>query len=293
MNKMSTARRAAIINLLVEGMSMRSITRAAGCSFNAVNKLLIDAGEACADFHNREVVDLAAGHVQVDELWAFCYAKQRRINEGSLAPPPAFVDHAGHTWTWTALDVDSKFMVSWLTAPRDNSGAFALMEDLKARVKSIVQLSTDGLYSYVSAVDMVFGKGIDYGVLVKPNTTDDPELVGPPIPRPKPTQKVVSGNPDHINTSFVERANLTLRMGNRRFTRLTNAFSKKLKNHKNALALFYVHYNWCRVHKTLKTTPAVAAGLAKERYPVSWIIDLIDSRAPKPNRPKHYKRRVR
>ena len=270
---------------------MRSVTRTLGVSYNAVSKLLTDAGDACAEWHDRAVRDIDAGHVQCDEVWAFCYAKQKQVP--LLKSPP---EHAGHTWTWTALDTDSKLMVSWLTAPRGADGAFVLMADLASRMKSCRLLTSDGLYAYESAVEDVFGRGgIDFGMYVKPSTTDSPVSEDVPLDRSKPVRRGIFGDPneEEINTSYVERANLTLRMGNRRFTRKTNAFSKKLENHKRSLALFYVHYNWCRPHRSLKgKTPAMAAGLAQDRYPVSWIVDLIDARAPKPNRPKHYKRRA-
>lgn len=290
MNRMSTSRRVQAIQGLVDGMSLAAIQRVMGMSYNGINKLLIDAGTACADFHDRRVRNIHAGHVEVDEVWSFIHCKQRALNEGTaLAPPP----EAGHSWTWTAFDSDSKMMLSWLTAPRDFNGALALIEDLESRVDSIEQLTSDGLYAYESAVEDVFGSGIDFGQYVKPNNTDSPHAeVEQDIPRPK--QIAVFGRPDmdRVNTSFVERANLTLRMGNRRFTRKTNAFSKKLENHKHSLALFYTHYNWCRPHRSLGgMSPAMAAGLTDSLYPVEWIVELIDIRAPKPNRPKHYKKR--
>ena len=291
MNKMSTARRTQAIKMLVDGMSQRAMQRVLGISYNAIRKLLVDSGNACADFHHRRVRRVEAGHVELDEVWSFIHCKQRALNEGTAKRPPPY---AGHAWTWTALDVDSKFMLSWITAPRDIDGARSLVEDLSCRIDSCEQLSSDGLYAYADAISEVFGGGIDYGQYVKPNTTHAPDLeVVPDIPRPK--QVAVFGKPDmdHVNTSFVERANLTLRMGNRRFTRKTNAFSKKLENHCHHLALFYTHYNWCRPHMSLGgATPAMAASLTNSPYPVEWITELVDMRAAKPNRPKNYQKRT-
>lgn len=290
MNRMSTARRTQAIQALVDGMSLSAIQRVLGISYNGINKLLIDAGSACAAFHDRRVRNVVAGHVEVDEVWSFIHCKQRALNEGTaVAPPP----YAGHAWAWTAFDSDSKFMISWLTAPRDFNGALALITDLESRVDSIELLSSDGLYAYESAVEDVFNGGIDFGQYVKPNTTASPHA-DTPLDIPKPRRVAVFGRPaiEEVNTSFVERANLTLRMGNRRFTRKTNAFSKKLENHKHSLALFYTHYNWCRPHLSLGgATPAMAAGLAKSRYPVEWIVELVDMCAKKPNRPKRYRKR--
>ena len=268
---------------------MRAVMRTLEVSYNAVQKLLVDAGEACAEWHDNQVKDVDAGHVQVDELWAFCYAKEKQAPFIKGKP-----EHAGHTWTWTALDADSKMMISWLTAPRDADSAYELMKDLASRMKSCKMLSSDGLYAYESAVEDVFNGGLDFGTYVKPNTTDSPHDDNE-YDRPKPVRKAVFGNPDEekINTSYVERNNLTIRMHTRRFTRLTNAFSKKLQNHKHALAVYFVWYNWCRPHMSLKgRTPAMAAGLATEKYPVEWICDLVAARAPKPNRPKTYKKRA-
>ena len=285
MNQLPTHKRAAILRLLLEGVGMRPATRVLGISLPTVNKLLIDAGSACAWWHDNNVRDVAAGHVQCDEIWSFVYAKQKKVPFITGSP-----DHAGHTWTWTALDIDSKLMLSWLTsAARDYESAFELMRDLASRMKSCRVLSSDGLYSYEPAVEDIFGRDqIDFGMMVKPNTTDSPHDDNT-YNRPRPIKKAIFGEPESIGTSFVERSNLTLRMGNRRFNRKTNAHSKSLDNHRHSLALFYTHYNWCRPHMSLSgRTPAMASGLATEPYPVEWIVDLVDSRAPKPNRPKYY-----
>ena len=292
MNKLSTEKRTLTLKLLVDGMSMRGIMRVADISYNAVQKLLRDAGAAAQWWHDARVRNIDAGAVEADEVWSFVRCKERRILDGSAKAAQLPHVHAGHTWTWTALDAESKLMISWLTAPRSFDSALALMRDLRARCASIRQLSSDGLYACEAAVEDAFGPGgINYGAYVKPNTTDAPHDEQT-YERPKPVKRAVCGSPDEdrINTSFIERSNLTLRMGNRRFTRKTNAYSKQLENHKHALALFFVHYNWCRPHMSLgkKVTPAMAAGLANSPYPISSIGTLIDIRALKPRRPKFY-----
>ncbi len=266
---------------------MRSTMRITGTSWNAVSKLLRDAGEACAEWHGRAVRGVRAGHVEVDEVWSFTYCKEKQLLEGTAKSPPP---EAGHTWAWTALDADSKLMISWSVAERNAAGAFAFMRDLRARLRSIRQLTSDGLYAYESAVEDAFGTDINFGMLVKPNTTD---VEARSIPRPKQTAVIGDPDEDRINTSFVERSNLTLRMQNRRYTRLTNAFSKTLAGHRAMLSLYFTFYNWCRPHMSLgrRVTPAMAAGLSTTVYPVSWLVELVDIRAPKPNRPKHYKPR--
>ena len=279
---------------------MLAIQRCAAISENALAKLLRDAGSACAAFHDAAVRNLVAGHIQVDEVWAFVRCKERRLLDGSAKAAQLPGVHAGHTWTWTALDADSKLMISWLTAPRNFDSALRLMRDLRARCASIRQLSSDGLYAYEGAVEDVFGPGgVDYGAYIKPNTTDAPHDEQE-YERPEPARRSICGAPDtdHINTSFIERSNLTLRMAKRRFTRKTNAYSKKLEYHKHALALFLVHYNFCRPHLSLggkrqKVTPAMMAGLANSPYPIEWIVELIDIRAAKPRRPRFYSTRRR
>ena len=248
------------------------------------------------EWHDKSVRNIEAGHVELDEVWGFVYCKQKALDPSTRRPAQNPPEAAGHTWTWTALDADSKLMIAWLTAPRCYDTALDLMVDLAQRMSSCRMLTSDGLYAYEGAVEDVFGAdGIAFAQYVKPNTTDAPSDEQQ-YDRPAPKRVAVLGNPEEkrINTSYVERMNLTLRTGNRRFTRLTNAFSKKLENHKNALALFYTFYNWVRPHRSLKgATPAMAAGLAAEPYPMKWIVDLIEARAPKPKRPKHYRKRSR
>ena len=291
MRKLATAKRAQILAMLVEGMSMRAVTRITGVSINTVTKLLMDAGEAAAAYHDDHVRGVTASRIECDEVWSFVYAKQKNVASAKAAP-----EGAGDAWTWTAIDAESKLLVSWMIGRRDSMTALYLMDDLRDRLANRVQLTTDGHRAYLEAVEAAFGPEIDYAMLVKlygkgggePETRYSPsECIG--------TRKmVVQGNPDRekISTSYIERHNLTVRMGVRRFTRLTNAFSKRIERHAAHLALFLLHYNFCRIHKTLRTTPAMAAGLDTTVRDCEWIVGLIDARAPKPNRPTKYKKRV-
>ena len=278
MNKLPRDKRIQILNLLVEGASMRSVSRVVGCSINTVTKLQVDAGAACIAYHDEHVRGVQARYVQCDEIWAFCYAKQR-----NAATARGVVDHAGDTWTWTGIDADTKLVISWLVGGRDGGYALDFMDDLRSRIENRVQLSTDGHRAYLEAVEDAFGSDVDYAQLVK--------LYGSPSPEDERRysssdrciglrKTPVTGRPDmdEVSTSYVERHNLTMRMSMRRFTRLTNAFSKKLQNHIYSLALYFVWYNFCRVHSTLKATPAMAAGLAEYPHDLGWIVDLIERR---------------
>ena len=283
MNRLSTAKRARILNQLVEGASMRAITRIEKVGINTVTRLLEDAGEACAAYHDEHVRGVRAKRVQADEIWSFTYAKQKNVDAAKAAP-----DGAGDTWTWVAMDADAKLAFSWLTGPRDGQSAYDFMMDLADRLVGPVQLTTDGLRLYVEAVEAAFGMDVDYAQLVKVYG-DIPEgerrYSTPQCKAAVP--KVIHGapNPAHINTSYIERQNLTMRMSNRRYTRLTNAFSKKLRNHEYRNALHFAHYNFCRIHKTLRMTPAMAAGVTDTLRDTEWIVGLIDARAPKPQKP--------
>jgi IS1 family transposase len=279
MNRLSVVQRTQILSMLCEGSSMRSVSRITGVSINTVSKLLIDAGHACAAFHDASVRNVPAKAVQCDEIWSFSYAKQKNVKFAKAAP-----EAAGDVWTWTALDADSKLIVSWHVGDRSAYTGIAFMHDLKARLANRVQLTTDGHKAYLKAV-LDVGFDADYAMLNKIFATDyagagrysPPKCIGA-IKNP------IMGNPDPalINTSFVERQNLTMRMSMRRFTRLTNAFSKKFENHCHALALYFVFYNFCRVHKTLGATPAMAAGLLDRVMKMADVVALIDAANPVP-----------
>jgi IS1 family transposase len=262
-------------SVLCEGSSMRSVSRITGVSINTVSKLLIDAGLACAAFHDEMVRNVPAKAVQCDEIWAFSYAEQKNVKFAKAAP-----EAAGDVWTWTALDADSKLIVSWHVGDCSQHTGIAFMGDLKARLANRVQLTTDGHRAYLTAVATV-DFDADYAMLNKIFATDyagagrysPPKCIGA-------IKQAIMGNPDPdlINKSFVERQNLTMRMSMRRFTRLTNAFSKKFENHCHALALYFVFYNFCRVHKTLCATPAMAAGLVDKVLKMVDVVALIDAR---------------
>jgi len=275
------------LTMLVEGSSMRSISRTLGVSKNTVAKLLVDAGMACSAYHDKTVRGVTARRVECDEIWSFVYAKEK-----NAAKARGVIDAAGNLWTWTALDSDTKLIISWLLSrSRDAVYALEFMRDLKSRLTHRVQLTTDGLVSYLEGVDGAFGAEVDYAQLVKVygrEAGDEPEHERrySPYGVTSRSDMGVSGYPDpeHISTSHVERHNLTMRMGMRRFTRLTNAFSKKMENHSHMLALYFVYYNFCWVHGTIKTTPAVAAGLAEYPRTVRWVDDLIEEFQ---GRPRH------
>lgn len=290
MNKLPLSKRVQILSMLCEGSSMRSVSRVCDVSINTVSKMLIDAGTICAAFHDANVRGVKAKRVQVDEAWAFTYAKQKNVASAKKAP-----DGAGDTWTWMGLDADTKLIVQWFVGGRDGYSAKLFIDDLASRLANRVQLTSDGLRAYLDAVEDAFGADIDYAQLVK-LYGESPEAQK----RYSPAECIgcrktrIEGNPDpaHISTSFVERQNLTMRMHMRRFTRLTNAFSKKFENHVHMVALYTVWYNWVRIHKTLRVTPAMAAGLTDKLMSFEDIAGLIEAAARKPGRPKTYKKRA-
>ncbi len=289
MNRLPRDKRIQILNMLVEGMSMRAIARVAGVSFNTVSKLMIDAGKVCAAYHDETVREVTARRVQCDEIWAFVYAKEKNVETAKAAP-----EGAGDVWTWTALDSDSKLMISFDVGGRDAGIAHDFMHDLKARIANRVQLTTDGYGAYLEAVESAFGGAVDYAQLVKIyGEAPEPERRRYSPAKCRGAEKrSITGDPDPaaISTSHVERHNLSIRMGLRRFTRLTNAFSKKAENHYWLFALYAVHYNFVRVHKTLRVTPAMEAGLTDTLHDMGWLADLIEAAQPKPNRPRTYKK---
>ncbi len=269
---------------------MRAISRTVGVSINTVTKLLIEAGEACAEYHHTAVRNVKADKVQCDEIWSFCYAKKKNVEKAKSAP-----EFAGDVWTWTAIDADSKLIISYLVGGRDGDYAMEFMLDVRDRLANRVQLTTDGHKAYLEAVEEAFGADVDYAQLIKLYGKSDEKAKGRYSPA-KCTgikKKPIEGNPDedYISTSYVERQNLTMRMSMRRFTRLTNGFSKKIDNHIHMLSLYFVHYNFCRIHKTLKVSPAMEAGISNELRNTEWIVGLMDARAPKPTKRGPYKKR--
>ena len=248
---------------------MRSTSRVVGVSINTVTKLLVDVGQACETFHDEYVRNVQSQRIQCDEIWSFCYAKKNRIVKRGITGNP---DYAGDVWTWTALDPDSKMIVSWyVSQDRDTGQALRFLKDLKDRLAGRVQLTTDGNAPYNQAVKVVFDTEIDYAQLIKTFGT------GEDIGKVTGSEKTVrSGHPDykHISTSLMERHNLTTRMCQRRFTRETNAFSKKMENHCFSLAIYFVWYNFCRVHSSIGMTPAMAVGLSESPESVDWLLTL-------------------
>lgn len=278
MNKLPVSTRVQILSLLVEGSSLRSISRVAGVSINTVTKLLIDAGFSCAAFHDENVRNVKAKRIQSDEIWSFTYAKAKNVFGAKAAP-----EGAGDTWTWTALDSDSKLMVSWWCGDRTVDTGVPFMRDLQSRLANRIQLTSDGHGAYLYSVRKGFGDGVDFAQLIKIYRETGETVRGRYSPAECIGTKtnVIIGSPDekYISTSHAERQNLTMRMAMRRFTRLTNAFSKKFQNHCHSLALYFVHYNWIRKHKTVGTTPAIAAGLTDKALTMADVVALIDARA--------------
>jgi IS1 family transposase len=287
MNKLPLAKRAQVLTLLCEGVSMRSIERIVGCSINTVDKLLRDAGEAALAYHDKAVRGVKSQRIQCDEIWSFVHAKQKNAPRSTRSGDPTI----GDCWTWTAIDADSKLLVSYMVGGRDAEFALMLMDDLRGRLANRVQLTTDGHKAYLQAVEEAFGADFDYGMLVKlygePTTSHEASRRYSPTDCVGARKDKITGNPDpkHISTSYTERANLTMRMSMRRFTRLTNAFSKKLENHAHMVALYALWYNFVRIHKTLRTSPAMAAGIENRLWSMEDVVTLIDQRAER-NAPK-------
>lgn len=263
MNKLSIEKRTQILQMMVEGMSMRGITRTADVSINTVSKILVDAGEVCSKIHHEMVRDLDCTRVECDEIWSFVYRKNK--NKGKSRSK-----EDGDAWTWTSICPDTKLICNWVVGKRTADYAVALMQDLRWRLKNRVQLTTDGFTAYLDAVDDAFGLDVDYAQLVK--------MYGGASQRYLGSQRTpVMGKPDLklISTSMVERQNLTMRMSMRRFTRQTSGFSKKLLNHEHALSLYFVHYNFCRIHGSLRVTPAMQAGITDRVWDMAEISEMI------------------
>jgi IS1 family transposase len=276
MSRLSTAQRVQVVSALVEGNSVRSTCRMTGIAKGTVLSLLADLGEQCAAYHDEHVRWLTTKRTQADEVWSFCGAKMKNASEDKVA------QGWGDVWTWVALDADSKLVVSYLVGQRGAYWADKFLKDVASRVSNRVQLTTDGHHVYVDAVERAFGAEVDYAMLIKlygnpasPETRYSPgECIGTEM-------KVVMGDPDerYISTSYVERSNLSLRMGNRRFTRLTNAFSKKRENHAHMIAIYYMYYNFARVHQTLRVTPAMEAGITDHVWTIEEMVKLTERKS--------------
>jgi IS1 family transposase len=274
MNKLDIKKRAQIINCLVEGNSLRSTSRMTSCSINTVTKLLVDVGKACVEYQDKAFQNLTCKRIQCDEIWNFCYCKEKNVPEehkGELG--------YGDVCTWTAMCADSKIIPSFLVGRRDSECAKVFINDLASRLKNRIQLTTDGYKIYLEAVENAFGGEIDYAMLVKvyESTPNEDQRKYSPVEWIGSEIKRISGNPDkkYISTSFVERQNLTMRMSMRRFTRLTNGFSKKVENLFYSVAIHFMYYNFCRIHKTLRVTPAMEAGIADHVWSLEEIVKLI------------------
>ena len=298
MNRLSTEKRAQIIGMLVEGMSMRAVNRLTGASMNTITKLLSDAADAANAYHAEKTRGITGRrHMQCDEAWGFVYAKEGNVPAAKDAP-----EEAGDTWTFAALDTESKLIVSCLVGPRDGQSALAFMDDLRSRLEDRPQISTDGLKAYRDAVDGAFGGDVDFVQIIKTygkaEGIDNARRYSPAVCNGI-EKVVVWGNPDMAvaGTSHIERQNLSLRMGVRRMTRLTNAFSKKLEKHCAMVALYFHVYNWVKPHGAVRTkrnnriTPAMAAGLTDRPATFEELVALVDERAPKVQYAKTYKRR--
>jgi IS1 family transposase len=276
MNRLNREKQIQITNAIVEGNSMRATARMCDVAFNTVLKFLPEIGKACADYQDKALRNLTSKRIQCDEMWNFCYAKEKNVPEemkGKFG--------YGDIWTWIAVDADTKVVPCWLVGKRDAGYAFQFISDLASRLANRIQLTTDGHRAYLTAVEDVFGTEVDYAMLVKlygDSGTEGPEKRYSPGSVLHARKEAMIGNPDtkHISTSFVERQNLTMRMMNRRFTRLTNAFSKKVENLNHSVSLHFMHYNFCRIHKSLRVTPAMEAGISSHVWEIGEIVDLID-----------------
>ena len=289
MKKLTTSERAHIIHLLCEGMAIRAVCRLTGVSKNTVAKLLADVGKVCMAYHDQHVRNLTSKRIQVDEAWSFIYAKQKNVAAAKAAP-----QGAGDVWTWVAMDADTKFVASYFVGGRDGECAKWFIEDLATRLANRVQLTSDGHKAYLEAVEGAFGADIDYAMLVKIYGASPERAKGrySPADCTGDIKTPIEGKPDdkHISTSFIERQNLTMRMHNRRFTRLTNAFSKKVENHAYSVALHMMYYNFVKLHSKLRVTPAMAAGVSDKLWEVSDIVALWEAVEPKAGKRGPYKK---
>ena len=273
MNKLTREKRCAVIRCLVEGNSVRATVRITGVSKNAVQRLTRKIGEACLKFQDKMLRNLNSKRIECDEIWCFSYAKDKNVPDEMRGMPGV-----GSIWTWTAIDAESKLIVSWRLGARDSANAHAFVSDLAERLTNRVQLTTDGNRLYINAVDNAFQGNVDYAQLIKVYGNTDDERQYSPGKCLGADKQQVDGTPDwdYISTSYAERQNLNIRMQNRRYTRLTNAFSKKADMLAYSIAITFCYHNFVRVHQTLKTTPAVAAGIVKRRWKISDLVELAD-----------------
>jgi len=273
MNRLPIEKRIAIVGMLSEGMSLRAISRLADVSINTVTKLLVDIGTACQEYQDAAFRNLSCQRLQCDEIWSFVYAKEKNVPLEKLG-----TFGVGDVWTWVAIDADTKLVPCWHHGRRDAIAAHQFISDLASRLKNRAQLTTDGHRPYLQAIEGVFGCEIDYAMLIKlyGNPPDDRRYSPGECIACEP--KAITGDPDpnHISTSFIERQNLTMRMSMRRFTRLTNGFSKKLENLRHAVSLHYMVYNFARIHKTLRTSPAQAAGITDKLWNIEDVVGLLN-----------------
>jgi IS1 family transposase len=274
MYKLTTQKRAQALQMMAEGISLRAIVRLTGISRTTLHKLLEDAGQAFSEYQDRTLMNLNCKRLQVDEAWSFCYAKQKNVPAAKAAP-----EGAGDIWTWVGLDAQSKLAVSWYVGGRDSEAAMIFMDDLAKRLANRVQLTSDGHKAYLEAVEGAFGSDIDYAMLVKVyGESQEGQRRYSPAVCTGAIKHRVEGNPDpkHVSTSYSERQNLNIRMGNRRMTRLTNAFSKKAANHAHMMAIYFMHYNFVRIHQTLKVTPVMAAGVTGKLWEMADMVKVLE-----------------
>jgi IS1 family transposase len=274
MNKLSSEKRAQALQMMAEGLSLRTMTRLTGISRTTLIKLLEDAGHAFSHYQDKTLVNLSSRRVQLDECWGFSYCKQKNVASAKAAP-----EGAGDIWTWVGLDADTKLVVSWYVGARDSAAAMTFIDDLAPRLTSRVQITSDGHRPYLEAIEGAFGGDVDYAMLVKMYgaAPEGQRRYSPAICTGARKHRVEGNpNPKHISTSFVERQNLNIRMGNRRMTRLTNAFSKKAENHAHMMAIYFMHYNFVRIHQTLKVTPAMAAGVTPKLWEISDMVKVLE-----------------
>lgn len=289
MNKLPKTKQIQIVAAMVEGVGINAISRLTGVSKNTVLKLLSDLGAACAEYQDNAFQNLKLRRIQCDEIWSFCHAKAKNVPVEKLGQ-----FGYGDVWTWVAIDADTKLVPCWHVGKRNGLAAYEFISDLRTRLITRVQLTTDGHHPYLEAVEAAFGCEIDYAMLIKIYGKPQTEIRYSPAEYITAEQKIISGNPNpaHISTSFVERQNLTMRMSMRRFTRLTNGFSKKVENHIHAISLHYMYYNFVRIHKTLRCTPAMAANVTTTLWSIEDMLDAVDKYMPKaPAKRGSYKKR--